>query len=412
VAGNLKPSDVASLGDGMHSDGEYLWLRVRGAARSWIVRGPRINGKKPEAGLGSVDRVSLALARRERDKLVEQWKNGRDPVGERRAAREAAANRKTFGEVARLTIATKQSGWRTSFEGRTSTLDTWTRNMDVDCAPIAAKAIDEITVDDIKRVVSPYWDRGHLKAGRDLIKRIETVFDYAYAHGWRSAANPAAWAVFKVLWPGETATTTPRAALPWRDVPAFVAELRASDAVAARVVEFAILTATRSGETRGAQWSEIDFDERTWTVPGDRMKKGEAHVVPLSDQAIALLERVKAEGVAGAYVFPGYVDDGSRSTRAETPVPNASVWKLVKRVAGEADVTTHGFRSTFRDWCGDHGIDRELAERALAHRFGSSVESAYARSRLVARRAPVMQQWADYCSGAAPAVVVPFKRSA
>jgi integrase len=111
-------------------------------------------------------------------------------------------------------------------------------------------------------------------------------------------------------------------------------------------------------------------------------------------------------------VFPGYVDDGSRSTRAETPVPNASVWKLVKRVAGEADVTTHGFRSTFRDWCGDHGIDRELAERALAHRFGSSVESAYARSRLVARRAPVMQQWADYCSGAAPAVVVPFKRSA
>jgi integrase len=409
MSGNLKPSDVLSLGDGMHGDGGYLWLRVRGEARSWIVRGPRINGKKPEAGLGSVNRVSLALARKERDKLVEQWQNGKDPVADRRAAREAAANRKTFAEVARLTIATKQSGWRTSFEGRTSTLDTWTRNMEVDCAAIADKPIDEIELADIKRIVSPYWDRGHLKAGRDLVKRIETVFDYAFAHGWRTAANPAAWAVFKVLWPGETASKEHRAALPWADVPAFVAELRESDAVAALVVEFAILTATRSGETRGAMWSEIDFAERTWTVPRDRMKKGEEHVVPLSDQAIALLERART---ASAYVFPGYVDDGSRSTRAETPVPNASVWKLVKRVAGEADVTTHGFRSTFRDWCGDHGVDRELAERSLAHKFGSAVESAYARSRLVGRRAPLMQQWADYCCGDAAAVVVPFKRSA
>ena len=410
MAGNLKPSDVASLGDGMHSDGDYLWLRVRGAARSWIVRGPRINGKKPEAGLGSVDRVSLALARKERDKLVEQWRNGKDPVADRRAAREAAANRKTFGEVARLTIATKQSGWRTSFEGRTSTLDTWTRNMEIDCAPIAAKTVDELGIDDIKRIVAPYWDRGHFKAGRDLLKRIETVFDYAYAHGWRSAANPAAWAVFKVIWPGETAAKEHRAALPWSDVPAFVRELRASDAVAARVVEFALLTATRSGETRGAQWSEINFADRTWTIPPDRMKKGDEHIVPLSDQAIALLERVRAEGLEGDYIFPGYVDDGSRSSRATTPVPNASVWKLVKRLGG--DVTTHGFRSTFRDWCGEHGIDRELAERSLAHKFGSAVESAYARSKLVARRAPIMQQWADYCCGVASDNVLPFKRSA
>jgi integrase len=404
----LKPSDVSSLGDGMHSDGEYLWLRVRGNVRSWIVRGPRDErGKKREAGLGAVDRVSLALARKERDKLVEQWRNGKDPIAERRAAREAAAKRKTFAEVAALKIDAMKSGWRTSFEGRTSTLDDWTRNMERDCAPIASKAIDEISVDDIKRVVSPYWDRGHLKAGRDFVKRIEAVFDYAIAHGWRSAANPAAWAVFKQLWPGKS-RKTPHAALPWREIPAFVDQLRANASIAAHVVEFAILTATRSGETRGAQWSEIDFDAQTWTIPGERMKKGDEHVVPLSRQAIALIKRVKAEGVASDYVFPGYVNDGARRARATAPIPNTSVWQLTKRLGG--DVTTHGFRSTFRDWCGEHAVDRELAERSLAHKFGSAVESAYARSQLVARRAPVMQAWADFIDGASN--VVEFKRSA
>ena len=414
MTGNLKPSDLLHLGDGMHSDGEYLWLRIRGDARSWIVRGPRINGKKPEAGLGSVDRVSLALARKERDKLVEAWRNGDNPVADRRAAREAQARRKTFAEVARLKIAAKQSGWRTSFEGMAHSLDAWTKNMEIDCAPIAHKAIDEISVDDIKRVVSPHWDKNHHKTARDLISRIGQVFDYAIAHGWRSAANPAGWAVFKHLSPAAPAKQH-HAALPWKDVPAFLRQLRASPSIGVDVIELAILTATRSGETRGAQWSEIDWTARTWTIPATRMKMGkrrpDPHVVPLSDQAIALLERVRAEGVAGPYVFPGYVADGSRSQRAETPIPNASVWRLVKRLGGD-DVTTHGFRSTFRDWCGEHGHDRELAERSLAHSFGSEVEGAYARSRLVARRAPLMQQWADYCCGDAPANVVPFKRSA
>lgn len=408
---NLKATDIARLGDGMHSDGDYLWLRVRGAARSWIVRGPRINGKKPEAGLGSVDRVSLALARKERDKLVEQWRNGKDPVAERRAAREASANRKTFGEVARLKLAAKQSEWRTSAEGATASLDLWTRSVERDCAPIASKAIDEIIVADIKRIVSPYWDQGKLRTAHDLVKRIEVIFDYAFAHGWRTAPNPAAWQVFKELWPAAK-TKTPHAALPWSDAPKFVRQLRAADAVGARVVEFAILTASRSLETRGAKWSEIDFEARTWTVPASRLKTGKknpaAHVVPLSKQAIALLERVKAEGGAGDFIFSAYTDDGSRRQRDASPIRHASAWRVVKRIAG-ADVTMHGFRSTFRDWCGDHGIDRELAERSLAHKFGSEVEASYARSKLVARRAPIMQAWADYCAGET-GQVLPFKR--
>lgn len=414
MTGSLRPSDLLHLGDGMHSDGNYLWLRIRGPARSWIVRGPRINGKKPEAGLGSVDRVSLSLARRLRDNLVAQWRLGNDPVADRRAARQLQANRKTFGEVARLKIAAKQSGWRTSFEGKAHSLDAWTKNMEVDCAPIAAKAIDEITVDDIKRVVSPHWDKNHHKTARDLISRIGQVFDYAIAHGWRSAANPAGWAVFKHLSPAAPAKQH-HAALPWQDVPAFLRQLRASPSIGVDVVELAILTATRSGETRGAQWSEIDWTARTWTIPAARMKMGkkrpDPHVVPLSDQAIALLERVKAEGLEGDYIFPGYIADGSRRHRDTRPTPNASVWRLVKRLGGD-DVTTHGFRSTFRVWCGEHGLDRELAERSLAHKFGSEIEEAYQRSRLVARRAPLMQQWADYCCGAPSTVVLPFKRSA
>ena len=418
MIGNLKPSDVASLCDGMHSDGGYLWLRVRGSARSWIVRGPRINGKKPEAGLGSVDRVSLALARKERDKLIEQWRNGKDPVAERRAEREAKANRKTFAEVARLKIAAKQSGWRTSFEGKDTSLALWTKTMEVDCAPIASKAIDEIGLDDIKRIVSPYWDRSALKSGYDVVKRIEAVFNYAFAHGWRSAANPAAWAVFKQLWPA-TPAKKHHAALPWQDVPQFLKRLRESDAtVSAHVVEFAILTATRSGETRGAKWSEINFDAKTWAIPPSRMKTGkkrrddDPHVVPLSEQAIALLERVKAEGVAGDCIFPGYVNDGSRAKRDTRPIPNANVWRLVKRLGGGDDITVHGFRASFKTWCADHGQDRELAEHSLSHELGNEAERVYLRSRLLARRAPLMQQWADYCCGAPSTVVVPFKRSA
>jgi integrase len=412
MSGKLRPSDVAGLGDGMHGDGEYLFLRVRGSARSWIVR-RSVDGKKVDLGLGSVDRVSLALARKERDKLIEQWRNGKDPAVERRAEREAKANRKTFVEVARLKIELLQPGWRPSFDGKTGTLDIWTRNMEADCAAIAHKAVAEITVDDIKRVVAPHWQRGTLKAGRDFLKRIEMVFNLAIASGWRASANPAAWPVFKELWPAAPNRKEHHAALPWQDVPAFLKRVRESDAVTARILELAILTACRCGETRGARWSEIDFDAKTWKVPAERMKMKDGHVVPLSDQAIALLQRVKTEGLKGDLVFPAYVNDGRRCGRAiDVPFPHANVWRLVKRLGGDDALTVHGFRSTFRDWCGEHGHDRELAERSLAHKFGSEVEEAYARSRLIARRAPLMQQWADWCNGAPSDNVLPFKRSA
>lgn len=408
----LKLRDVPA-GNHKRKVDDYLYVSANG--QSWIVRLPRKNGgARREIGVGSVKTVSLALARKERDKLIEQWRNDIDPIAERQAAKAAAANRKTFAEVGRLRIAAKKSEWRTSAEGTTTTLDRWIRSVERDCSPIASKAIDEIGVADIKRVVAPYWDRGQIKTGRELLKRIEAIFDYAIAHGWRTAANPAAWAVFKQLFPS-AGPKTPHPALPWSDAPKFVRQLRASPAIGARVVEFAILTASRSLETRGAKWAEIDLEAKTWTVPPDRLKMGKkrpvSHIVPLSDQAIALLERVKAEGIAGEYVFPAYGADGSRQARdGARPILHNSAWRMVKRIAG--DVTMHGFRSTFRDWCGDHGIDRELAERSLAHKFGSEVEAAYARSTLVARRAKVMQKWADYCDGRPAEIVVPFRRPA
>lgn len=415
----LKAGDVDSLGDGMHSDGGYLWLRVRGSSRSWIVRGPRIDGRKPELALGSADRVGLAVARKRRDEALATWKAGKDPAAERKAAREAQANRKTFAVVAAMKIESKQSGWRPSFEGRTTTLDQWTRNIERDCAPIAGKPIDEISVDDIKRVVSPYWDRKALSAGRDMLKRVEQVFDYAIAHGWRAAANPAAWTVFKHLWPGELGGKVHRAALPWADAPAFLERLRASDAMGARVVEFVMLTAVRSGEARGALWSEIDLEARTWTVPASRLKTGKKnpfpHVVPLSDQAIELIDRLAADRV-GDCLFPGYAltanEDGSRwrsrAAHVDTPIPNSSVWTLTKRMGGDVDITTHGFRSTFRDWAAEHGVNSDVAEACLAHIKGG-VEGAYFRTTMVGQRRQAMQAWADFLEAGEASNVVPLK---
>jgi integrase len=416
----LKPNDVMKLPDGMHCDGDYLWLRVKGGSRSWIVRGPRKDGKKPQVGLGSAAKVSLALARKNRDALLEQWRNGVDPIEEKRKAKEAAAKRKTFAEVAEMVIENKRDGWRTSFEGRCSTLSQWQRDLATRCKPIAGKGIDEIDVASIRTIVEPLWKEGHLDAAKSLLGRLEQVFDYAIGEEWRTDANPAAWKAFKHRWPTRKAEDDHHAALPIADAPEFLRRLRASDAMAARIVEFVLLTGVRSGEARGALWSEIDFDKRTWTIPRERMKKNREHIVPLSEPAIALLTRMEGHRV-GEFIFPGHelVPTFARSQwraarqsfrkHADKPVPNASVWALVDRMT-DGKATTHGFRSTFRDWCGERGVDREVAERCLAHSLGNEAEQAYARSQLVDRRRPVMEAWALFLEGRDN--VVPFVRAA
>jgi integrase len=401
----LRPNDVMKLPEGMHCDGDYLWLRVKGGSRSWIVRGPRKAGKKQQIGLGSAAKVSLALARKGRDALLEQWKNGVDPVEEKHKAKEAAAKRKTFAEAAEAVIEKNRAGWKTSLEGHCSTLNQWRRDVEVTCKPIARKFLDEISIADIKGVLQPYWDRGQLDSASSLRKRIEAVLDYATAHGWRAGDNPASWNIFKHLWPGEKVQDVHHAALPWRDAPEFLQRLRQSDATSARLLEFIMLTAVRSNEARGATWAEIDLEARVWTIPAARMKMHRDHDVPLSDQAVALLRRMEAEKTDSPFVFVGGRGAGAKA--AGKPMRNASLWMLMQRAGGEA--TTHGFRSTFRDWCGENGVDRELAERCIAHKVGSDAENAYARSSLIARRRPIMEAWGAFVDGARDNVL-PFQR--
>ena len=401
----LKEHDVMKLPEGKHCFGDYLWLSVKGASRSWVVRLPAVNGKRREAGLGSAAKVSLALARKGRDALVAQLRNGVDPVAEKVAAKEAAAKRKTFAEAAEAVIEKKRAGWKISLEGRCSTLDQWRRDLTVTCKPIARKFVDEITTDDIESVLQPYWNRGQLKSASELRKRIEAVLGYATAQKMRKGDNPASWTIFEHLWPGEKPQEdVHHAALPWRDAPAFFQRLHQSDAIGARLLEFIMLTAVRSNEARGATWSEIDLEARVWTIPAARMKMNRAHDVPLSESAVALLRSLEK---TGEFVFVG----GHRGPAKEKgkPIRNASLWSQMRRLTDEA--TTHGFRASFRMWCGETGVDRELAERCLAHKVGSDAENAYARSSLIARRQPIMEAWGAFVDGARDNVL-PFERRA
>jgi integrase len=409
----LKQHEVMKLPDGTHCDGDYLLLRVKGRSRSWIVRGPRRpDGKRLDRGLGSANTVSLAAARKNRDALLEDWRAGRDPAAEKRKAREAQAKRKTFAEVAEEVIEKKSSGWKYSLEEQCSTLAQWRRNLTAACKPIARMFVDEITIDELEGVLQPYWDRGHHKAGRDLLRRIEAVINYAIAKKWRTNANPATWKVFQQVWPGVRNSVVNHAALPWRDCPEFFLRLEQSDATSARLLEFIMLTAARSTEARGAKWSEINFETRVWTIPAVRMKASrmkkipEPHDVPLSDQAIALLRRMEAEKTSD-FVFVGGRGEGAKAQGK--PIRNASLWGQLRRLTNEA--TTHGFRASFRTWCGDTGVDYELAERCLAHTFGDATANAYARSTLIERRRPIMEAWGAFVDGSRDNVV-PFEKRA
>jgi len=232
------------------------------------------------------------------------------------------------------------------------------------------------------------------------MSRVETVLDCAIAHGWRSAGNVAAWNIQKHIVPKRPKDEEDQhhPMLPWRDAPAAMIELRASDTMSARCIEFVALTGARLTEARAARWDEIDFDKALWSVPKGRMKMRETHDVPLSRQALALLESLKAVRT-GPLVFFG---------RGRGPITRHACWMQCLRATGDMG-SPHGWRATFRTWCADNGVDREVAESALAHKL-SGVEGAYNRATMIERRRPVMQAWSDHCDGeSATATVVPFK---
>ena len=361
---------------GKHCDGGGLWLYIGSATTaSWVVR-YRLDGRDREAGIGKAQDMTLAEARKIAADMRAIKAQGRDPLNERRRQHEMA-----FGSCADELLNTKARGWRNA---KTEAIR---RNLLRDYADaITDMPVAAIDIPTVKRVLEPIWlDKA--TTARRLRQLIEQTLDYAAAHGYRSGENPARLVV--PLLPKQSGIIQHHKAVPVADMPAFMRDLRQREGSAAKALALIVLTAVRTNEALGARWSEINLDDAVWTVPPERTKTAHELVVPLSETAVALLANLPGSQSPGDFVF---VRDGKA-------LSNMACSMLLRRMLRIE--TVHGFRSTFRDWCSQQGVDREVAELALGHRIGNAVEQAYARSDLLQRRRKVMQAWADYCNGAA-----------
>jgi integrase len=391
----LSAAEAANAGPGWHSDGGGLFLRADDQGRRrWIFR-YTFGGRKKELGLGPANAVTLASARARAKQYREMVAQGRDPLAERRHAVAVAAASKTFAEVARIVVERDKVSWGAS------SLEAWERSLFDHAKRLGPMDVDAIDTEHIVEALQPLWDRGAHASVRSTLTRIETVLATAIARKWRKTANVAAWKVFKHAAPkrpGGDGEDRRHAMIPWRQAPAVVEKFRAVDTIAARALMFAVLTGARISEATDAQWGEIDFDKKLWMIPGPRMKMRKAHTVPLSRQAIEILdEMLKVR--TGENVFPSPV--------ADKPISRVQCWRVAQAVTDGA-ATTHGFRSTFRSWCAAHAVDREVAELSIAHTVGG-VEGLYQRDPMVERRRPVMQAWSDFLDGKVEARVVPFE---
>jgi len=380
------------LKPGRHSDGGGLYLNVAdGGTKSWLFMWAR-NGKRREMGLGSFPAVSLAKARERAVNARSAVADGGDPIADR--DREAEP---TFAEAAEKFLASMEKGWRNE-KHRAQ----WKTTLEHYCEPMRAKRVSTITTDDVLGVLTPIWNDKAETASR-LRGRIERVLDFARARGWRHGENPALWRghLKNVLPARQKLQRGHHAAMPYQDVPKFVERLQAAEAMAARGLEFLILTAARSGEVLEADWSELDLAAGVWTVPAVRMKSGKEHRVPLSERALAIVKGL-AETKVNDFVFPG--------AKKGRPLSVMAFTMLMRRMK-VGQYTPHGFRSAFRDWIGDETtFAREIAEAALAHEVGNKVELAYRRSDALEKRRKLMDAWSRYCIKPAVNNVVNLKR--
>jgi integrase len=260
---------------------------------------------------------------------------------------------------------------------------------DAYCAELRKLAISDVDTDAVLQVLTPIWQTKAETASR-IRGRIERVLDFATVKGWRIGENPARWrGHLKNALPGrQKLTRGHHAAMPYAEVPAYVKRLQAAEAMAARGLEFLILTASRSGEVLAAKWPEVDLDKAVWTVPAERMKAGKEHRVPLSPRAVALVKALR-DTQMNDFIFPG--------EKKDAPLSSMAFAMLMRRMKVD-QYTAHGFRSAFRDWAGDEtSFPRELAEAALAHRVGDETERAYRRSDALDRRRKLMVAWEDFC---------------
>lgn len=390
---------------GYYSDGGNLWLQVSPTGtKSWVLRFT-LAGRSREMGLGSLHTFTLAEAR-ERAKAARQLlADGIDPIERRnstkRAQRADAANIRTFDWCAAAYIAAHEAGWKNAKHA-----GQWQTTLAQYASPIiGAMNVADVNTTDVMRVLTPIWTTKAETASR-LRGRIESVLDWARVHGYRQGENPARWrGHLDKLLPARSkvAKVEHHAALPWREMGGFMAALRTMPGTAARAVELIALTACRTSEAINSTWAEFDLDNRIWTIPADRMKAGREHVVPLSDAAVKVLEVQAAEHGTDGFVFPG----------KNGPLSNMAGLALLKRM-GRADLTVHGFRSTFRDWAGESTAHpREVIEHALAHQLKDKAEAAYQRGDLLQKRRALMADWGCYCATVrAPADVVPIRGAA
>ena len=367
------------------SDGGGLYLKTRnnGNAKSWLFRWSAC-GKRNELTIGSAlgaNRLSLAQARKEAALIRDQIGAGLDPREERK--REAP---KTFLEMAEAYMKELEPTWK-----HPKTSLAWKRSLLTECKPLHNRAIDTITDSDCRSVVMPVYKRTPDTATR-LRKRLETILGYAEAHGMRSGINPARWeGHFKPLMVGSTRQKRSHyPSMPNNEVPAFIDDLKSIGTVASYALEFLILTCVRSNNVLKAEWSEIDFENALWSIPADKMKNGYAHEVPLTERALEILN-IMHETRVSEYVFP--------STRGGKNMSDMALTMLMRR-RGFGDYVPHGFRSSFRTWCGNETqTPREVAEAVLAHRVGSAVELAYSRGDALEKRRRLMPLWSDHCAG-------------
>ncbi|WP_127089050.1 tyrosine-type recombinase/integrase [Aquabacter cavernae] len=386
----LTARSVAALSKpGRHSDGGGLYLVVepKGAKR-WVFLF-RWSGKLKEMGFGGVSAVSLANAREKAATARKVLDAGRNPIEVRKAAASEEAARITFGTFADQLVDDIKSGFRNE-KHRWQ----WKHTLEVYAAKLREVPLDEVSTEKVLEVLQPLWQSKQETASR-LRGRIERVLDAAKAKGLRSGENPARWrGHLDALLPSRKKLQRGHhPAMPYAEVPAFIQELRERSAVAALMMEFAILSASRTGEVVGAKWSEIDRKARVWTVPPERMKAGKEHRVPLGPRALEILATVEPLRAEGDYVFPG--------PRKGKPFSNMAMLALLKKRMERPDITVHGFRSSFRDWAGEcTSFPREVAEAALAHVVGDEVERAYRRGDALEKRRNLMLAWEEFITSA------------
>lgn len=390
----LTPASVRAAGPGKHADGGGLYLQVQPAGtRSWVFR-PMVAGKRLAIGLGpaaGAGAVSLAKAREAARALADELAAGSVPVSPNRRRKEALredAGKVTFRTLAERHIATMKPQWRNPKHRQQ-----WANTLATYAYPhIGDLPVADVRTADVVRVLEPIWLE-KAETARRVRSRVEAVLHAAKALGYRQGDNPARWdGHLKALLPaGGTGQRGQHAALPYAKLPAFWRELEQREGMAALALQFAILTAARSGEVRGARWEEFDLDAGLWTVPGERMKAGREHRVPLSAPALALLANVKV--LNHGWVFP---------SPTGRQLSDMALTKLLRRMG--TGVTAHGFRSTFRTWAAEQtGVQREVAEAALSHAIESKTEAAYQRGDLLKKRRGLMDAWGSYCTGGAAA---------